>query len=289
VRASSRGASLNRCESRGHDGLKLSVLSAGAKEAPGILFVHGWSQAALSFTRQFEGLSDRFHLVAPDLRGHGASEKPEAPEAYSQLAWAGDIAAVIAGMGLDRPVIVGWSMGGYVVQDYLSVYGDGAVSGVVLCSTGVTKGKYLPEEAKAFRAADPGTTAAGMLSEDPAENIAGTLGFIRACTNTPMDREDYATAAAFNMYCPPKVRAVSRQRPADYREVMSRLSVPVMLGWGDAERVIHRSQFDEARTTIPSAEAHVYQGCGHMPFYEDAPRFNADLAAFAVRVTGYTA
>ena len=275
-----------RSEIRGHDGLKLSVLSAGSPDAPAILLVHGWSQAALSFTRVFEGLLHRFRLVAPDLRGHGASEKPETPEAYSQEAWAGDIAAVIEGMGLDRPVILGWSMGGYVVQDYLSVYGDGAVSGVVLCSTGVTKGKFLPEEAKAFRAADPGTTAAGMLSEDPAENIAGTLGFIRACTNEPMDREDYATAAAFNMACPPKVRAVSRQRPADYRAVMSKLSVPVMIVWGDAERVIHRSQFDEACATIPTAEPHVFPGCGHMPFYEDAPRFNSDLSAFTLRATG---
>jgi pimeloyl-ACP methyl ester carboxylesterase len=265
----------------GHGGQSLSVLSAGDPSAPAILLIHGWSQAALSFTRQLGGLADRFHVVAPDLRGHGASDKPDAAEAYGQEAWAGDIAAVIEGMGLDRPVILGWSMGGYVVQDYLTLHGDSAVSGVVLCSTGVTKGSFLPEAAKAFRAADPGTTAAGMLSEDTAENIAATLGFIRACTNQPMEREDYATAAAFNMLCPPHIRAVSRQRPADYRAVMAALTVPVLVVWGDAERVIHRSQFDEALATMPFAQASVFEGCGHMPFWEAPERFNAELAAFA--------
>lgn len=276
---------MNRVTVTGHGGVPLSVLTAGDPANPPILLIHGYSQAALSWSRQLDALSDRFHVVAPDLRGHGASGKPQGDEHYdTPEPWARDVEAVITALNLDRPVLVGWSMGGHIAQDYVSVCGDGAIAGLVLIGTGVTKGKFLPEAAKAARAADDAVSAAGMLSEDHGENIAATLGFIRACTADPMDAEDFAAAAAFNMACPPAIRKVCRTRPGDYRAVMAGVKVPVLVMWGDQERLSHRSMFDEMMATIPGAEPRIYPGLGHMPFFEDPAAFNADLAAFATRV-----
>src|SRR5581483_601847 len=110
----------------GGGGTKLHVREWGRRDAPPILFVHGWSQHHLAFRRQIESpLADTFRLVALDLRGHGMSEAPADVAAYvSEAAWAADIAAVIEQRHLRRPVIVAWSYGGYVVSDYLNLYGD---------------------------------------------------------------------------------------------------------------------------------------------------------------------
>src|SRR3954463_3454306 len=104
----------------GGGGTKLHVREWGCRDAPAILFVHGWSQHHLAFRRQLESpLADEFRLVAVDLRGHGMSEVPTDVAAYaSEATWAADIAAVIEQRGLVRPVIVAWSYGGYVVSDY---------------------------------------------------------------------------------------------------------------------------------------------------------------------------
>src|SRR5689334_5818791 len=94
----------------GAGGLRLHVRQWGDPAAAPILFLHGWSQNHLCWAGQYESaLAGRFRLVACDLRGHGMSEAPLEPEHYTDgTRWAGDVAAIINQLGLDRPVLVGW-------------------------------------------------------------------------------------------------------------------------------------------------------------------------------------
>ena len=76
-----------------------------------ILFIHGFSQCWLAWSRQLNSdLADGYRLVAMDLRGHGLSEKPRDGYSDSRL-WADDIDAVIRTLNLDHPVLCGWSYG----------------------------------------------------------------------------------------------------------------------------------------------------------------------------------
>ena len=61
---------------------------------------------------------------------------------------------------------------------------------------------------------------------------------------------------------------------------MAALTKPVLVVWGDAERLAHRSMFNQTMDTIPTATASIYEGMGHMPFFEAPQRFNRELAAF---------
>jgi non-heme chloroperoxidase len=59
-------------------------------------------------------------MVAIDLRGHCASEKPTNAESYNNSkVWADDINAVIKAKNLKKPIIVGWSYGGFIISDYV--------------------------------------------------------------------------------------------------------------------------------------------------------------------------
>ena len=82
----------------GFDGVPLVVAETGNRNGPPILFIHGYSQSYLSWEKQLndQKLAKEFHLIAFDLRGHGASAKPPRQEDYTIQAWAGDVAAVIA-------------------------------------------------------------------------------------------------------------------------------------------------------------------------------------------------
>ena len=58
-------------------------------------------------------------MVAVDLRGHGMSEMPlEAEQYVDGDKWADDVAAIIDQLTLDKPMVVGWSYGGFVILDY---------------------------------------------------------------------------------------------------------------------------------------------------------------------------
>src|SRR5215472_15639432 len=116
------------------DGLSIAAQAWGNPGGPEILFIHGFMQSHLSWARQTgSDLAREFRMVTYDLRGHGDSEKPLAPERYrSGQAWADELAAVIAAAGLKRPVLVGWSYAGRVVSDYLETHGGAGIAGINL-------------------------------------------------------------------------------------------------------------------------------------------------------------
>jgi non-heme chloroperoxidase len=127
---------------RGGGGLRLHVREWGKTDGPPILLIHGLSQNHLCWAKQYQSsLAEEFRLVAYDLRGHGMSEAPLGPEHYTDATlWADDLAAIIEQLGLDRPVLVGWSYGGLVICDYLRAHGQDRIASVDLVGGVVTLG-----------------------------------------------------------------------------------------------------------------------------------------------------
>src|SRR5690349_6101948 len=105
----------------GGGGLRLHVREWGNLEGRPILFIHGWSQSHLCWRKQVaSSLGNEFRLVAFDLRGHGMSEAPSQSQHYTRAGlWAYDLAAIIDELGLERPILVGWSYGAFVICDYI--------------------------------------------------------------------------------------------------------------------------------------------------------------------------
>ena len=97
-----------------HGGVNLHVNDLGSPDAPAIILIHGYSQCGLSFLRQHP-LAKTHRLIIPDLRGHGQSDKPMNADAYATSEpWANDVKAIIDTLDLQNPLLVGWSMGGWV-------------------------------------------------------------------------------------------------------------------------------------------------------------------------------
>src|SRR4051794_39560785 len=121
-------------EVRGGGDTVLRAREWGTADGPAVLFIHGWTQSDLCWRALVSGeLADRLRMVTFDLRGHGDSEKPTDSSRYTdERLWADDLAAVIAETGLERPLLVAWSYGGFVVADYVRRYGDQAIAGVNL-------------------------------------------------------------------------------------------------------------------------------------------------------------
>ena len=189
------------------DGLDISVREWGDPQAPAILFVHGLAQSHLSFLPQFSSdLAQRYRLVAYDLRGHGESAKPSDPAFYRESRrWADELAAVIDGAGLATPVLVGWSLGGRVLRQYLMHYGDAAIGGLHFVSC-------RPFE-------DPSVIAPASQAniegrpDTLAKRIDAHLAFLRACFHRRLSEDDFAVAMAYNALCPQEIReAISKPR-----------------------------------------------------------------------------
>jgi non-heme chloroperoxidase len=255
------------------DGLAISAQDYGNPAGPAILFIHGFSQSHLSWMRQVDSdLAREFHLVTYDLRGHGNSDKPlDAARYRDSKAWGEEVQAVIDAAGLKRPVLVGWSYAGRVISDYVATYGAGKIAGIDFVDASI---KFDPalvgENLKNLPL---------MASEDLSTNIAATRTFLHGCFSRQPSADDYETMLAFNMMVPPKVRAGLSGRPLDATEEMSRLTLPVLVTHGAEDRNAKLGAAKYTASVIPGARLSVYEGIGHSPFYEDAGRFNGELAA----------
>jgi non-heme chloroperoxidase len=266
----------------GGGGLGLHVREWGNPEGPPILLIHGWSQSQLCWSRQVAGgLAEAFRLVTFDNRGHGMSEKPADAARYSdpQL-WADDVAAIIDRLGLDRPVLVAWSYGGFIATDYARSYGDGAIGGINLVGGAVTL------RPPAFAHIGPGflENAPDACRPDLAANIVAIRGLLEASTARPLGKDEWSTALGGNMVVPPEVRGALIARAIDGTDVLSRLSVPVLVSHGRRDAIVLPSMAEHVLEVCATAEASWYEGVGHMPFVEDAARFDRELAEFVERI-----
>lgn len=263
------------------DGVTLAVREWGNPVGPEILLIHGVAQSHLSFERQINSdLMKDHRVVAFDLRGHGASDKPlEAASYQDNRLWADEIQSVIEAKRLRKPTLVGWSLGGRVIGQYLVVHGDKHLGGINFVSARVI--------------ADPVFSAPGMKNLPPVRprdlgsRIEGTAAFLRACFHKqPTDRE-FAVQLAFNMMLPEVVPEAIRNWPPNIpatQEALRAVKVPTLVTHGRMDNVVLPAAAEATLSLVPGAQASWYDDCGHAPFFEDAPRFNRELAAFVARI-----
>lgn len=258
------------------DGTKLAAYEWGNPAGPEIVLVHGFAQSHLCFAPQVSSaLARDFRIVAYDLRGHGASEKPPEAKAYQgSEVWAKDLAAVLEAKGLKRPVLVGWSMGGRVIRQYLMRFGDGKIAGVNFVAS------LVVEDARCRGPAAPQPMQPG---QPLAVQIQAAIAFLDGCYGIKPGEAEFRIALAYNMLVPAAVRqaiAGWSTDPAETVALLKKVQVPTLITHGRKDAVVLPSAAEMTAATIQGARISWFDACGHSPFCEDAPRFNRELAEF---------
>ncbi|WP_374530958.1 alpha/beta fold hydrolase [Novosphingobium sp.] len=96
------------------NGIELDVVDVGPRDAPAIIFLHGFPESHRTWRHQIAHLSDRFRCIAPDQRGYRGSSKPEGVENYKPDKLAGDIFLLADALGIETFTIVGHDWGGAI-------------------------------------------------------------------------------------------------------------------------------------------------------------------------------
>ena len=258
----------------GGGGVGLYVESEGNGDGRPILFIHGFSQSVATWREQFcLDLAQDFRLVAFDLRGHGRSDKPI--DAYGDgKFWADDVHAVIRTLELDRPVLVGWSYAGFIICDYLRLYGEQDVAGVnfVGAPTSIT-----PETAD--QVLDPRfiELLPGFFSDDVSTSVCTLDRFVDICSAVPPAWERRCEIVGYNALVPPHVRLSMLSRTIDNGDLLPALNVPVLISHGDRDAIVRPEVARWHGEVIANAELSRYESAGHALFSDDAARFNREL------------
>lgn len=264
---------------------QLAVHEYGRPDGKPIILIHGMTQCYLAWSKQYRSaLAQEFRLVCLDSRGHGMSEKPNAIEDYSQAQlWADDVQAVITALALHKPILVGWSYGGYVVNDYLALYGSDAVGGIHYVCAGVLLGV---EKATGTLSSEFLEIVAGLCSETLEDHIRAVRKLTRLIFEKPPSQEEREELLASSMVVPLAGRVGMASRAIDRDTMMQALNIPVLVTEGEKDRVVLSTHTKHLLSCVPHAHASVYAGTGHSPQFEDPSRFNRELAVFARQHSG---
>ncbi|MBV8734015.1 MAG: alpha/beta hydrolase [Solirubrobacterales bacterium] len=254
------------------DGLRLHHLEYGAAGAP-VVIVPGITSPAATWEFVSLDLARDYHVIALDVRGRGLSDTPTA--GYALADYAGDVKAVIERLGLQRPALVGHSMGARIAAA-VRVLHQGLAGPVVLADpplTGPGRGTY-PMSLEAFmdqlQAAGSGAAPEELLKYFPTltpEHLALRAQWLPTCDENAV-RESW-----LNFH------------REDFFGYLRELEPPALFMYGADSPVVPQSALQEVTDTRPDAEVARIPGAGHMIPWDNAARFLAETRRFLQRVS----
>ena len=261
----------------GGGGVKLHVVEGGNPKGRPVLFVHGFSQCWLAWSRQLDSELTRDHrLIAMDLRGHGLSDKPRDAYADARL-WADDLNAIITELHLDYPVLCGWSYGPLVILDYLRHYGEDNIGGLHFVG-GITK--LGTEDAMSVITPEFLALAPGFFGTDTEESVRSLQSLLRMCFVQEPSVNELYLMLGYNVSVPPHVRQALFSRTFDNDDLLPKIRKPVLITQGAKDTIVKPSIVDQHKASLAHAQIHAVANAGHAPFWDDAPAFNQRLRAF---------
>jgi pimeloyl-ACP methyl ester carboxylesterase len=120
-------------------GIRIRVVERGDPTAPPVLLVHGWGCSAFVFRRNMPALADAgFRAIAVDLKGHGLSDKPVAPDEYTIESLVEHLLEILDALELDRPALAAHSLGSSLIYHFASRYPNRARCLGLLSPVGLT-------------------------------------------------------------------------------------------------------------------------------------------------------
>ena len=256
------------------DGTRLHYLDAGAGE-PVVVLLHAFPLHARMWQAQAGALSETVRVVAPDLKGFGGSDAPDDPSAYSMEGYADDVAGLLDHLGVERVVLGGLSMGGYVAFAFLRRHRR-RVSALVLADT--RAGADTPE------VLERRTRQQEQVRQDgPAPVVDAMLGTLLSDHTRQHKPEVVMRTRQLMMDNPPPgfiggLEAMKQR--ADATGELPGIDVPTLVVAGDDDPVSPPSVAEEMAGRMPRASVVVLPQAGHLSNLEVPAAFTDALRGF---------
>ena len=276
----------------------MHIVEAGDPTAPLIVILHGFPEFWYSWRHQLTALAGDYHVVAPDLRGYGGTEKPET--GYDVLTLAADIAALIAalvaGEGPRRPVtLVGHDWGGVVAWVTATVHPE-CISKLVIidaphplaylrCAlrnpSQLLKSWYIamfqvPGLFEWQFRRDPYRMMARMLRGSAVQRDVFTREEIQHYVQAMADPKVLPRAMAYYRAVPSIVAILD--------ELRAPVLAPTLVLWGAGDPALGTYLIDHCRSVVSgSFEARVFADAGHWLQQERPAEVSAAISEFAAR------
>lgn len=256
--------------------LTVSYGDTGGDGLP-VVLVHGGGITSRMWTGLIEANAGALRLITPDTRNHGGTDNPAGAFSY-ELA-AEDLAGFIAALGLERPVVMGYSDGGIIVQTYLLANPDGARAAVI---GGATNKVAADDRYMAGLAAFYGFAGRGELPDAALDALAANApGFVERlqmlhATEDDPDRWRSLHQLAWPVWTTERVMPLAGFAAVD---------IPVLVILGEEDEFFAPEDALALADAFPQGEAAILPGGAHSAFRDQPASFHAIVTEFIARAT----
>lgn len=256
-----------------HDDVRIDVQLAGEND-DAVVLLHGFPLTKQIWSAQISALATAHRVVAVDLRGMGKSGIVDGP--YLMETLAGDIAAVLDVLSIERATIVGHSLGGYVALAFARMYAERISRLALVCSRIVADSRERAKHRFELADAADATNSIDAILEDAilplfAEETTShhpeMLEKIREIA-----RSNHAKGLAATL------RGMALRDGAE--DIAPDLEMPVLVVAGASDRLVNLAEAQAMARAFPNARLAVIPGSGHLPMIERPAEFNRVLADF---------
>jgi pimeloyl-ACP methyl ester carboxylesterase len=251
------------------NGQAMAYMDIGRHDAPVLLLIHGYTDSTRDWAPLAPLLTPQFRLIIVDLRGHGASAKPEC--CYTRFDFAYDIELLLRKLAIPQADIAGHSLGSLVAQTVAEVWPERLRRLILISSTGTAFGtaeapieNWNLDLAKLTDPIDPDTAfMRGWWHESTSINPEFFVS---------RQRRDAAAIPARIW------RAIMDQSliGVDLRFMLPRVRAPTLLIWGARDTLVDAAAKNALHTGIAGSELKIFDSLGHDLFWED-PQAVADV------------
>ncbi|KAB1986513.1 alpha/beta fold hydrolase [Streptomyces triticiradicis] len=257
-----------------------------AGEGPALVLIHGIGDSSATWAELIPDLARTHTVIAPDLLGHGASDRPRAD--YSVAAYANGVRDLLGTLDIESATLVGHSLGGGVAMQFAYQFPE-RTERLILVSSGGVGGEVNP----VLRAVSlPGAHLLLSMLQLPGMRLhVGLFLRLMRLLDTDLARDapelvnlvdalpDGTSRSAFIR----TLRAV-----VDWRgQAVTMLDrcyltegMPTMLLWGSRDSVVPVRHAHGAHEAMPGSRLEIFEGAGHFPFHSDPARFLALVEEF---------
>lgn len=241
---------------------------------PAVVLLHAFPLHSGMWEPQLRSLSPRHRVIAPDLRGFGRAEAPADPGGYTMAGYSDEVVALLDRLDIDRAVVVGLSMGGYVAFSLLRHH-PGRLAGLVLADTRAGADSADVKERRTLQqrqVREHGTTALietlleGLLAEETRRRRPEVVSLTRQLMDNPSTGFVGALEAM-------------KARP-DSTPLLAGIAVPTLVVVGAEDRLTPPAVAEEMQLAVPASKLAVLQGAGHLSNLEAPEGFNSAVAGF---------
>lgn len=265
-----------------NDGAELWYDDKG--EGKPLILIPGWGCSPNFFVRNVDELAKSCRVISMSLRGHYKSEKVKYGHRISR--YAADLRDLILALDLEDVTALGWSMGASIIWSHYDLFRDQYISKMVLVDQ--SPRQYHQFGGQEWHGAQVGCYDAESLAvlnttlQFNSEGVA--QGLVAGCfpAGVAPTEEDVNFLAGEIQTTPWWVRAeiMVDHTNLDWRDLLPNIDMPSLVIAGRKSQIFLNNGTFYPAEVIPNAEFVIFEESGHMPFYNEAEKFNKVVAEF---------